>query len=65
MAVQKARGYDEINHYRFRRLCQFTETNLLITHLEEDWGKSYEDYLELQKQYEGIEFAYDGLKIDY
>lgn len=65
MAVQKARGYDEINHYGFRRLCQFTETNLLITHLEEDWGKSYEDYLELQKQYEGIEFAYDGLKIDY
>lgn len=36
---------------------------VIITHLEEDWGKSYDDYLRLQKQYDGIEFAYDGMKI--
>ena len=34
---------------------------VIITHLEEDWGKSYDDYLELQKQYDNIIFAYDGL----
>lgn len=37
---------------------------VIITHLEEDWGKSYDDYIELQKQLDGIEFAYDGLEID-
>lgn len=36
---------------------------VIITHLEEDWGKSYDDYLRLQKQYDGIEFAYDGMEI--
>lgn len=36
---------------------------VIMTHIEEDWGKSYDDYLELEKQYEGIKFAYDGLVI--
>lgn len=36
---------------------------VVITHLEEIRGKSYDDYLDLQKQYQGIEFAYDGMKI--
>jgi phosphoribosyl 1,2-cyclic phosphate phosphodiesterase len=44
---------------------EYNIERVVITHLEEDWGKSYEDYLELQKQYEGIEFAYDGLRMDY
>jgi len=38
---------------------------VIITHLEEDWGKSYDDYFRLQRQYEGIEFAYDGMKIEF
>jgi len=38
---------------------------VIITHLEEDWGKSYDDYKELQKQFNEIEFAYDGLEINY
>ncbi len=38
---------------------------IIITHLEEDWGKSYDDYIRLQRQYEGIEFAYDGMKIEF
>lgn len=38
---------------------------VIVTHLEEDWGKSYEDYMNLQKQYDGIEFAYDGFEIIY
>jgi phosphoribosyl 1,2-cyclic phosphate phosphodiesterase len=37
---------------------------VIITHLEEDWGKSYDDYLKLEKQYEGISFAYDGMKLE-
>lgn len=36
---------------------------VIITHLEEDWGKSYDDYLDIQKQYSGIEFAFDGMEI--
>lgn len=37
---------------------------VIITHLEEDWGKSYDDYLKLQKQYNEIEFAYDGMTFE-
>lgn len=37
---------------------------VIMTHLEEDWGKSYDDYLELEKQYDGIKFAYDGMSIE-
>lgn len=36
---------------------------VIMTHIEEDWGKSYDDYLELEKQYDGIRFAYDGMKV--
>lgn len=36
---------------------------VIITHLEEDWGKSYDDYKKLEKQYDGILFAYDGMEI--
>lgn len=45
------------NKYHIKRV--------IITHLEEDWGKSYDDYINLQKQFDGIEFAYDGLEINY
>ena len=45
------------NKYHIKRVT--------ITHLEEDWGKSYDDYAKLQKYYDGIEFAYDGLEIKY
>ncbi|MBQ8638493.1 MAG: MBL fold metallo-hydrolase [Lachnospiraceae bacterium] len=37
---------------------------VVITHLEEDWGKSYDDYLELEKEYDGIRFAFDGMEIE-
>ena len=38
--------------------------NVIITHLEEDWGKSYDDYTKLEKQYKNIKFAYDGMEIE-
>lgn len=37
---------------------------VIITHLEEDWGKSYDDYVELEKEYDGIRFAYDGMEVE-
>jgi len=38
---------------------------VIITHIEEDWGKSYNDYIELQNSYEGIYFAYDGMEVSF
>lgn len=35
----------------------------IITHLEEDWGKSYDDYRKLEAEWDAIRFAYDGMKI--
>lgn len=37
---------------------------IVITHIEEDWGKSYSDYLLLEKQYENLKFAFDGMVIE-
>lgn len=36
---------------------------VIITHIEEDWGKSYDEYLELQNEYDEIYFAYDGMEV--
>ena len=36
---------------------------LIITHIEEAWGKSYDDYLEIEKGCQDVSFAYDGLSI--
>ena len=37
---------------------------VIMIHLEEDWGKSYDDYLELEKKYYNIIFSYDGMVIE-
>ena len=50
---------DEIDTIR----KQYGIKRVIITHLEEDWGKSYDDYRELEKELNLIHFAYDGLKI--
>ncbi|MCM1183118.1 MAG: MBL fold metallo-hydrolase [Roseburia sp.] len=42
---------------------QYGIKEVIITHLEEDWGKSYDDYRELEKKLNAIQFAYDGLRI--
>jgi phosphoribosyl 1,2-cyclic phosphate phosphodiesterase len=36
----------------------------IITHIEEDWGKSFDEYKELEKKYKNVLFAYDGMKIE-
>ena len=50
---------DEIDNIR----KQYNIKKVILTHLEEDWGKSYDDYRELEKELELIYFAYDGLRI--
>lgn len=42
---------------------EYNIKKVVITHLEEDWGKSYDDYLELESVYNDINFAYDGMEI--
>ncbi|MDL2319211.1 MBL fold metallo-hydrolase [Eubacteriales bacterium OttesenSCG-928-A19] len=43
------------NHYRIKRM--------IVTHIDEMWGKSYGYYRELEKGLDGISFAYDGMEI--
>ncbi len=50
---------DEIDAIR----RQYHINKVIITHLEEDWGKSYDDYRALEKELDAISFAYDGLRI--
>ena len=50
---------DEIDTMRI----QYDIKSVIITHLKEDWGKSYDNYKELEKELNLIQFAYDGLKI--
>ncbi|TET58948.1 MBL fold metallo-hydrolase [Candidatus Bathyarchaeota archaeon] len=34
----------------------------LVTHIEEEWGKTYDDYRQLEKEY-NLEFSHDGMRI--
>lgn len=42
---------------------KFNIKRVIVTHLEEDWGKSYDDYIKLEAQYDNVQFAYDGMLI--
>lgn len=50
---------DEIDCIR----SQYGIKEVIITHIEEDWGKSYDDYRELESELNFIHFAHDGLKV--
>jgi len=39
-------------------------TDVIVTHIEEIWGKSYDDYVALEKRYPGVKFAYDGMVVE-
>ena len=43
---------------------KFNIKQVIITHIEEDWGKSYDDYKFLENHYDNIMFAYDGMTIN-
>ncbi len=34
----------------------------LVTHIEEEWGRTYDDYRQMEKEY-NLEFAHDGTRI--
>jgi phosphoribosyl 1,2-cyclic phosphate phosphodiesterase len=36
---------------------------IIVTHIDEIWGKSYGYYNELEKELDNILFAYDGMEI--
>jgi phosphoribosyl 1,2-cyclic phosphate phosphodiesterase len=36
---------------------------VVVTHIEEDWGKSYDDYAALEQKYPNVRFAYDGMVV--
>jgi phosphoribosyl 1,2-cyclic phosphate phosphodiesterase len=58
-----------------RELCSLTEIvalikkfsakRTLIVHIEEEWGKSFDDYKKIEEKYKAwnLHFAYDGMKI--
>lgn len=37
--------------------------HILFVHLEEYWNKSFDDYSAIQKEFENIRFAYDGMHV--
>ena len=39
------------------------ESDELFVHLEEYWNRSFDDYFDLQKEYDNVIFAYDGLHL--
>ena len=45
-----------------RKICP--KRNLIV-HIEEEWGKSFDDYKKLEEKYAryNLQFAYDGMKI--
>jgi len=43
---------------------QLNIPRLIITHLEELYGKTYDDYRVMEAQYDGVQFAYDGMEIE-
>lgn len=56
------------DHYTLEEAIQiqtkYRVKRLIITHIEEDWGKTYDDYLALEKELENVQFAYDGMVIN-
>jgi len=51
---------DEIHNLK----KQYNIKKVIVTHIDDIWGKSYEEYKEIEKSLDGIEFAYDGMEIE-
>lgn len=55
--------------YSFTEILKLVEElgakKTVLTHIEEEWGKSHDDYAMIEKKYEAynIRFAYDGMRI--
>ncbi|MDR1703694.1 MAG: MBL fold metallo-hydrolase [Clostridiales bacterium] len=42
---------------------ELSAKRLVITHIEEAWGKSVNDYKKMELEYDNVNFAYDGMVI--
>jgi phosphoribosyl 1,2-cyclic phosphate phosphodiesterase len=55
------------NLYTFEQTMSLAERlgakEVLFTHLEEYWNRSYDDYCALEAEKPGIRFAYDGMQV--
>ena len=61
------------DHISRRTLYTFEETlelskrirarNVLFVHIEEYWNRGHDDYRAMRKNFENIDFAYDGMRI--
>jgi phosphoribosyl 1,2-cyclic phosphate phosphodiesterase len=53
--------------YSFDETLEITKTirakQVAFVHLEEYWNRSFDDYRKLEKEYDNISFAYDGMEI--
>ena len=43
---------------------QIHAKEVLFVHLEEYWNRGYDDYAEIEKDFENIRFAYDGMRVE-
>ena len=39
------------------------DKQIIVTHIDEYWGKSYADYQKVEETLENVSFAYDGMEI--
>jgi len=61
------------DHISRKTLYTFEETvaltrrikaeKVLFVHIEEYWNRSYDDYQAIQKEFDNIQFAYDGMQV--
>jgi phosphoribosyl 1,2-cyclic phosphate phosphodiesterase len=42
---------------------QYGIGRLVLTHLEEDWGRTYDDYRAMEQTLSSVAFAWDGMTI--
>jgi len=43
---------------------QLSASRLIVTHIEEFWGKGYDDYVAIGSQYKNVQFAFDGMSVN-
>ena len=43
--------------------CRYRIKRIIVTHIDEYWGKSYAYYQKIEKSLDNISFAYDGMEI--
>ncbi len=62
-----------VDHISRKTLYTFEETlalagrikaeKVLFVHMEEYWNRGYDDYLAMEKEFDNMQFAYDGMRV--